>query len=148
MISDACAELGERALVYSPVNGAAEVPPGEHVKLVGMVDYSAILPTCRAVVHHGGAGTTAAGLRAGLPTLILWDVADQPIWAGAVQRLKVGSGKRVTNITRKSLLKELRKVLAPEFVARAREISTRMSKPADARAAAADLLEKTVRVGA
>jgi len=148
MISDACAELGERALIYSPVTGADDIPHADHVKLVGPVDYSAILPKCRAVVHHGGAGTTAAGLRAGLPTLILWDVADQPIWAGAVQRLKVGSAKRVTNISRKSLLKQVRSILAPECVARAREISTGMSRPEDARAAAADLLEETVRVGA
>jgi UDP:flavonoid glycosyltransferase YjiC (YdhE family) len=146
MISDACAELGERALVYSPVHGSGDIPHAEHVKLVGLIDYSAILPTCRAVVHHGGAGTTAAGLRAGMPTLILWDVADQPLWAGAVQRLKVGSAKRFTKITRKSLLKQLRAILAPEIVARAREISTRMSNPADARAAAADLLEETVRL--
>jgi UDP:flavonoid glycosyltransferase YjiC (YdhE family) len=83
-----------------------------------------------------------------MPTLVLWDVADQPIWAGAVQRLKVGSAKRVTNITHKSLLKELRKILAPEFGTRAREISTQMSRPEDARAAAADLLEETVRVRA
>lgn len=91
------------------------------------------------------AGTTAAGLRAGMPTLILWDVADQPIWAGAVQRLKVGSAKRFTNITRGSLLKELRSILAPECAARAREISTRMTRPTAAVTAAADLLEATAR---
>jgi UDP:flavonoid glycosyltransferase YjiC (YdhE family) len=148
MISQACSELGERALIYSPAHGTTDLPHGDHVKLVGLMDYSVILPMCRAVVHHGGAGTTAAGLRAGMPTLVLWDVADQPIWAGAVQRLKVGSAKRVTNITHKSLLKELRKILAPEFGTRAREISTQMSRPEDARAAAADLLEETVRVRA
>ncbi len=47
---------------------------------------------------------TAAGLRAGMPTLILWDVADQPIWAGAVQRLK-SALPNFTNITRDSLLR-------------------------------------------
>jgi UDP:flavonoid glycosyltransferase YjiC (YdhE family) len=146
MISDTCAELGERALIYSPASD--DIPHANHVKLVGPVDYSAILPKCRAVVHHGGAGTTAAGLRAGMPTLILWDVADQPIWAGAVQRLEVGSAKRVTSVSRKSLLKHVRSILAPECLARAREISTQMSRPEDARAAAADLLEKAVRVGA
>ncbi len=148
MISDVCAELGERALIYSPVNGATNVPHADHVKLVGLVDYSTILPRCRAVVHHGGAGTTAAGLRAGMPTLILWDVADQPIWAGAVQRLKVGSAKRLTNISRKSLLAQVRAILAPECADRAGEISTRMTKPAAAVAAAADLLEETARVNA
>ena len=52
----------------------------------------AVFPACRAVVHHGGSGTTAAGLRAGIPTLILFAFwLDQPIWAVAVEQLKVGS---------------------------------------------------------
>lgn len=149
MIADVCAELGERALIYSPVNGDSN-PAAQpaHVKRVGLVDYSTVLPRCRAVVHHGGAGTTAAGLRAGMPTLILWDVADQPIWAGAVQRLKVGSAKRFAHVTRKSLLRGVRTILAPDYAVRAREISTRMSNPTAAVAAAADLLEETVRVSA
>lgn len=146
MISDVCEELGERALIYSPMHGIGDIPHAEHVKLVGLLDYSVVLPACRAVVHHGGAGTTAAGLRAGMPTLILWDVADQPLWAGAVQRLKVGSAKRFTTITRKSLLKQLRMILEPEYAERARSISTRMSQPGAAVAAAADVLEETVRV--
>ncbi len=148
MISDVCAELGERALIYSPSNGPAPAASSEHVKLVGLVDYSAVLPQCRAVVHHGGAGTTAAGLRAGMPTLILWDVADQPIWAAAVQRVKVGAAKRFAHVTRKSLLRGVRTILAPDYAARAREMSTQMSNPADAVATAADLLEKAVRVSA
>jgi UDP:flavonoid glycosyltransferase YjiC (YdhE family) len=147
MISDACAELGERALIYSGANGSDPVPHPDHVKLVGLVNYTTILPTCRAAVHHGGAGTTAAGLRAGLPTLVLWDVADQVIWAAQVKQLKVGSAKRLTNITRKSLVARLRKILAPECVARARRIAPRMAKPAVSVGCAADLLEQTVRVG-
>lgn len=144
MIADACAELGERALIYS---GDESIPHADHVKLVGQLNYSTILPMCRAAVHHGGAGTTAAGLRAGLPTLILWDVADQFIWATQVKRLKVGSAKRLSNITRKSLVARLRKILAPDYVARAREIAPRLTKPAVGVATAADLLEQTVRVG-
>lgn len=147
MIADVCSELGERALVYSPAGTTLSVQP-EHVKLVGLIDYSTILPLCRAVVHHGGAGTTAAGLRAGMPTMILWDVADQPIWAAAVQRVKVGTAKRFAHVTRKSLLRGVKTILAPDYSARAREISTRMSNPADAVAAAADLLEDAVRVSA
>jgi UDP:flavonoid glycosyltransferase YjiC (YdhE family) len=147
MIADACAELGERALIYSGAEGSESAPHPDHVKLVGHINYTTILPTCRAAVHHGGAGTTAASLRAGLPTLILWDVADQFIWATQVKRLKVGSAKRVSNITRKSLVAKLHKILAPECVARAHEIAPRMTKPAVGVATAADLLEQTVRVG-
>mgnify|MGYP001260955422 CR=1 FL=1 len=144
MIADACAELGERALVYC---GTGREPPSHpnHVRLVGQVNYATILPMCRAAVHHGGAGTTAAGLRAGLPTLILWDVADQFIWATQVKRLKVGAAKRLSNISRKSLVRQLREILSPDYRARAREFAARMIKPAVGVATAAALLEQTVR---
>ena len=75
MISAACAQLGERALVCAGWSDFSDVPHFEHVKVVGAMNYAAIFPACRAVVHHGGAGTTAAGLRAGVPTLILWTLA-------------------------------------------------------------------------
>jgi UDP:flavonoid glycosyltransferase YjiC (YdhE family) len=145
MITAACAELGERALIYSAADGANPVAHSDRVKLVGQLNYTTILPMCRATVHHGGAGTTAAGLRAGLPTLVLWDVADQFIWAAQVKRLKVGSARRLSGITRKSLVAKLGKILAPECVARARQIAPQMTKPAVGVATAADLLEQAVR---
>ena len=145
VIANACAELGERALIYA---GAADAGPGphpDHVKLVGELDYGRILPMCRAAVHHGGAGTTAAGLRAGLPMLILWGVADQFIWATQVKRLKVGSAKRLVHLSQKSLVTQLRKILAPDCAVRARAIAPLMTRPAAAVTMAADLLEQTVR---
>jgi UDP:flavonoid glycosyltransferase YjiC (YdhE family) len=146
-IADACAELGERALIYSGIGGSEPHSHPEHVKLVGQLNYTKILPMCRAAVHHGGAGTTAAGLRAGLPTLILWDVADQFIWANQVKRLKVGSAQRLLNVSRKSLVKQLRKILASDCTMRAREIATRMTEPGVGVAIAADLLEQAVCAG-
>lgn len=92
MISAACAELGERALICSGPSDATGIPQFDHVKVVRVVSHAAVFPTCRAVVHHGGAGTTAAGLRAGIPTLILWVTSDQPIWAAQIKQLKVGRG--------------------------------------------------------
>jgi UDP:flavonoid glycosyltransferase YjiC (YdhE family) len=110
------------------------------------VNYAAIFPSCRAVVHHGGAGTVAAGLRAGVPTLILWTLPDQPLFAAQLRRLKVGSGRRFSITTEKSLVADLRTILAPQYVNRAREIATRMTKPAASVAAAADLLEDFARL--
>jgi UDP:flavonoid glycosyltransferase YjiC (YdhE family) len=141
MISAACMQLGERALIYPGVNGLDRIPHFDHVKVVGMVDYAAIFPACRAVVHHGGAGTTAAGMRAGIPTLVLWMKNEQPIWAAAVKRLKVGCAQRFSGTTQESLVAGLRSILRPQCVSRAREIATRMTKPADSVTAAADLLE-------
>jgi UDP:flavonoid glycosyltransferase YjiC (YdhE family) len=141
MIGVACAELGQRALIYSAASDSSCIPHPDHVQLVGPLNYATIFPACRAVVHHGGSGTTAAVLRAGIPSLILWDVADQPIWATQVKRLKVGSARRFSNITAKSLVADLRSILAPHYAIRASDIAARMSTPAAAVAAAADLLE-------
>ena len=55
MIGAACAELGERALVCSGGTDFGQVPHFDHVKVVGTVNFAAIFPACRAVVHHGGA---------------------------------------------------------------------------------------------
>ena len=146
MISSACAQLGERALICSGGSDFSHIPHFDHVKVVGAVNHAATFPACRAVVHKGGAGTTAASMRAGVPTLILWMGADQPLWGAQVKRLKVGSARRFSSTTRESLVAELRTILAPQYVTRAREIATRMTKPAESVTAAADLLEDAARV--
>ena len=145
MISAACAQLGERALVCSGGTDFSDVPHFDHVKVVGAVNYAATFPACRAVVHHGGAGTTAASLRAGVPTLILSTDLDQTLWGARVKRLKVGTARRFSTTTRESLVADLRTILAPQYVTRAREIATRMTKPAASVAAAADLVEDFAR---
>lgn len=141
MIVAACTELGQRALIYCDVS-STQVPHADCVKLVGPLNYATILPLCRAIVHHGGAGTTAAGLRAGIPMLILWDVADQPLWAAAAARLKVARAQRLSAITRNSLVSHLRHILTPQFATCAGEIATQMTKPAESSTAAADLIER------
>lgn len=145
MISAACAQLGERALICFGGSDFSDVPHFDHVKVIGAVNYAAIFPTCRAVVHHGGAGTTAASLRAGVPTLILWSTGDQPYWAAQVKRLKVGTARRISATTKESLVSDLRRILTPHHASRARELAARMTKPAESVANAADLLEDAVR---
>jgi UDP:flavonoid glycosyltransferase YjiC (YdhE family) len=147
MIQAVCAELGERALISSGVWNLDDIPPADHVKLVGAVNHSAVFPRCRAVVHHGGAGTTAAGLRAGVPTLVLWVGADQPIWANQVKKLKVGTSQRFSRTTKDSLARHLRSILVPQYVARAREVAAAMTAPAVSVSTAADLLEDAARKG-
>lgn len=145
MIASACAELGERALICSGWTDFRDVPQYDHVKVVGAVNYAATFPACRAVVHHGGAGTTAASLRAGVPTLILWTMPDQPIWGAQFKRLKVGTSRRFSTTTRESLVKDLRKILAPDYAIRARQLAARMTKPAETISNTADLVENFAR---
>ncbi|MCV7377228.1 glycosyl transferase family 1 [Mycobacterium alsense] len=146
MIGRASAQLGERALICAAASDFSNVPHFDHVKVVGAVNYATIFPACRAVVHHGGAGTTAAGLRAGVPTLVLWMADVQLIWGAAVKRLKVGTARRFSAATEKSLVADLRTILAPEYLARAREVATRMTKPGESVATAADLVEGFARL--
>src|SRR5271168_1212165 len=120
VISATCARLGERALICSGPNDFTDVPRFDHVKVVREVKHAAIFPACRAVAHHGGAGVTAAGLRAGVPTLILWFWLDQPMWADGVTRLKVGAGRAFLESTLDSLVADLRSILTPQCAARAR----------------------------
>ncbi len=56
---------------------------------------------CRAVVHHGGAGTTATGLRYGRPTVVVPFFADQPFWGERVHQL--GCGPHPIPFTRLSI---------------------------------------------
>ncbi len=141
----ACAELGERALICSGASEIGGMADSHHVKVVRSVSHASIFSACRAVVHHGGAGTTAAGMRAGVPSLILWVASDQPIWAAVVKRLKVGSARRFSRTTTKSLVADLRQISAPNYADRAREVASRLTKPAASVAAAADLLEHAAR---
>jgi UDP:flavonoid glycosyltransferase YjiC (YdhE family) len=73
--------------------------------------------------------------------LILSTFGEQAIWGAVVRRLKVGTARRLSTTTRESLVADLRRILAPQYVARAREIATQMTKPAESVAAATDLVE-------
>ena len=124
------------------------VPVPEHVKVVGALNFPAIFPACRAVVHHGGSSTTPIAMRAGVPQLILyWDMVHA-VYGAAVKRLRVGTARRFSTATKQSLVSDLRTILAPDYLARARELATRITEPAASAATAADLLESVARARA
>lgn len=144
MISGACAQLGERALICSGVSDLAGAAQFDHIKVVESVNHSAVFPACRAVVHHGGPGTTFAGIRAGKPTLALAVSVDQPMWAAAVGQLGVGIGRHFSATTPDSLLTDLRAILTPHCIARTLEVAAQMATPAESAATAAGLVEAEV----
>jgi UDP:flavonoid glycosyltransferase YjiC (YdhE family) len=71
---------------------------------------------------------------------------NQTLWGVRVKRLGVGTARRFSSTTRESLVEDLRTVIAPDYVARAREFATRMTKPADSIMTAADLVEDFANV--
>ena len=78
--------------------------------------------------------------------MILSTDIDQTLWGARVKRLKVGTARRLSSTTQESLVADLRTILAPQYVTRAREIATQMTKPAASVAAAADLMENFARL--
>jgi sterol 3beta-glucosyltransferase len=82
---------GQRGILATGWNGldqGARLP--ESVYMLESAPHSWLFPRVAAVAHHGGAGTTAAGLRAGAPTIIVPHAVDQPMWGQRVAELGVG----------------------------------------------------------
>ena len=90
VVLDGLEQSGRRGVMVTGWGGlrGTEAPAG--VYATETVPYDWLLPRVAAVVHHGGAGTTAAGLRAGKPTIICPFVADQPFWGRRVAELGAG----------------------------------------------------------
>lgn len=83
-------KAGQRGILASGWGGlqAGDLP--ENIFLIDAAPHDWLFPRVAAVVHHGGSGTTAAGLRAGKPTVICPFIADQPFWGKVVYDRGVG----------------------------------------------------------
>ncbi len=81
---------GQRGVLSLGWGGLAPQELPENVFAIQSAPHSWLFPKMAAVVHHGGAGTTAAGLRAGVPSILIPFTTDQPFWAQQVTRLGVG----------------------------------------------------------
>ncbi|QTI89390.1 glycosyltransferase [Streptomyces sp. AgN23] len=87
LVTAAVARAGVRAVVQAGWAGLTAA--GDDVLTVGDLPHDWLFPRTAAVVHHAGAGTTAAGLRAGVPAVPVPAMADQPFWATRLHRLGV-----------------------------------------------------------
>jgi sterol 3beta-glucosyltransferase len=100
LVLDAVRKLGRRVVLLSGWGGlsAADLPAWAY--RADAVPHDWLYPRCAAAVHHGGAGTTAAALRAGAPSVVVPFAADQPFWGRLIARNGLGdcpsSRKRLT----------------------------------------------------
>ncbi|GEM45480.1 glycosyltransferase [Deinococcus cellulosilyticus] len=90
LVLEALQTSGQRAVLLKGWGGMVRGDLPDFVHLSGSVPHSWLFPRMRAVVHHGGAGTTAAGLGAGVPSQVVPFFGDQPFWGNRVQMLGVG----------------------------------------------------------
>lgn len=124
-ICDALQRAGRRGIVSAGWGGLGAAAPPEHIHLIDECPHDWLFPRCAAVCHHGGAGTTAAGLRAGRPTIVVPFFGDQPFWAAMVER--TGAGPKpvpIGELTVERLAEAFRTCDTPEVRSRADAIGS------------------------
>ena len=93
---------------------------------VGDVSHDVLFPRVAAVVHHGGAGTTAAAARAGVPQVITPMFGDQFYWASRIVELGVGATMPHATMTEESLRAALGEVFDSAVIVRARSLANQV----------------------
>lgn len=87
---EALAQTGQRGLLLTGWGGLVGTDLPKHVFQIDSAPFDWLFPRMAALVHHGGMGTTAAGLRAGVPAIVVPFTADQPFWGRRIYQLGVG----------------------------------------------------------
>jgi rhamnosyltransferase subunit B len=121
----ACRKLHRRALLLSPQGGdfSGDLPPG--VGYFGYTPHSRILSRSAAIVHHGGVGTTAFALAAGVPQVAVPRAFDQDDNATRIEKLGVGIKLRARKLDQSSLTAALDRALDSEHIAASAAIKRR-----------------------
>ncbi|KAK0249750.1 hypothetical protein LTR35_011714 [Friedmanniomyces endolithicus] len=130
VLFEAIKKSGQRALVSKGWGGmgADELGKPDGVFMLGNVPHDWLFKHVSCVVHHGGAGTTAAGITAGRPTIVVPFFGDQPFWGSMVARAGAGP-EPIPNkeLTADRLAKAIEFCLRPESQMRAQELADKIA---------------------
>ncbi|MFB0634561.1 glycosyltransferase [Bacillus rugosus] len=91
MLQQAFKETGQRAILLTGSSGIKQTIDSPHIFTAGSIPHDWIFPQSQAVIHHGGAGTTAAALKAGKPMVICPFSGDQLFWARKMRDIGVAA---------------------------------------------------------
>jgi sterol 3beta-glucosyltransferase len=130
MIAIALAITKQRAVValgWSNLYYTEPIP--ENIFLIESIPHSWLFPKMKMVIHHGGAGTTAAGLTAGKPAIIIPHNADQPAWGLRVYELGAGAKPiKKTKLTAEKLAAAISFALQPSIIVNAEKLGVELRK--------------------
>jgi sterol 3beta-glucosyltransferase len=128
-VLEALALTGHRAVLATGWGGLAglETPPSDRVLIIEGAPHDWLFPRMALAVHHGGAGTTAAAMRAGIPSVIAPFIGDQWFWAWRAQSLGVAPPTvRRKGLTAETLAHAIEHADCMVMRARARELGRRL----------------------
>lgn len=140
-VADALQRAGQRGILATGWQGSSDEPLPENIFTLESAPHSWLFPRMAAVVHHGGAGTTAAGLRAGIPAVIIPHGLDQPAWARRVRELGVGTSLPHKKLTAENLAEVIRLVLKSEVRETASALGEKIRAENGAEAAAKIIMD-------
>jgi len=115
--------LGHRAILLRGWADLLLVDNEPDCIAIGEVNHQALFKRVAAIVHHGGAGTTHAAARGGVPQVVIPQHYDQHYWAGRVQQLGIGIRHTSTAPSVDSLMSATEEALQPAVIARAQTIA-------------------------
>ncbi|MFJ2556388.1 MULTISPECIES: glycosyltransferase [unclassified Streptomyces] len=143
-VIEALRAQGHRALVSRGWADLGLIDDGDDCFAIGEVSHQRLFGRVAAVVHHGGAGTTATAARAGVPQVVVAaQMSDNPYWASRVADLDIGAALDGPAPSVESLGVAFKTALAPETRARAKALGTEIRT--DGAAVAASLLADALR---
>ncbi|MBX9689687.1 MAG: glycosyltransferase [Candidatus Obscuribacterales bacterium] len=90
LVQQAAANAGLRLILLTGSGGLKEIVGNDDLYCLSEVPHEWLFRKVSAIVHHGGAGTTAAALRSGVPNIVVPFGVDQPFWGSRVAALGVG----------------------------------------------------------
>ncbi|KAM1661052.1 hypothetical protein ACFX2K_003975 [Malus domestica] len=128
IIVEALEKTGQRGIINKGWGGLGELAePKDFIYLLDNCPHDWLFLQCKAVVHHGGAGTTAAGLKAACPTTIVPFFGDQPFWGERVHARGVGPAPiAVDQFSLPKLVDAINFMLDPKVKERAVELAKDM----------------------
>lgn len=117
-----------RAIIGGPGREVHSLTMPQGVYALEWAPYDWLFPQMAMIVHHGGAGTTGAALRSGVPSVAIPFTADQAFWARRAHQLGVGpAGVPVNRLTTPVLDRLIRETKAdPSFVSRAQSVAEQL----------------------
>ena len=90
LMLDTVAATKQRAVILAQGLNFEQGKIADNIFATGPVPFKYLFPKMRLLVHHGGAGTTALGLQAGIPSVLTPLIVDQRFWSWRVEKLNVG----------------------------------------------------------
>lgn len=124
---DVFSTRNERVIVLTGWGGWKPASPPGNMLYLESAPHSWLLPRCKSFIHHGGAGTTAAGLRAGLPCIIVPHAADQPFWGWRVKALGVAPAPiPIKRLSASRLLAALAEAENPAMIRAAQDLGVKI----------------------